>query len=210
MTTRLAPLLSERQCCRSKMTVTSSNSRLLHAMAAASDSVDVRVWEALHQLPYFRPDADGDPEVTGLRQAVAGADVVWIATPEYAGGMPGALKNALDWLVGSGELYGKRIVVLSAAPSEQRGGNARRWVEEVVRMQGAQVRDSFTVALPRGVTDMFVGAVAEKAQARAMRALTERSRLTPNEIPSSAGQPISSAEAANLSSVKWRTATWER
>ena len=151
----------------------SSNSRLLHAMAAASDSVDVRVWEALHQLPYFRPDADGDPEVTGLRQAVAGADVVWIATPEYAGGMPGALKNALDWLVGSGELYGKRIVVLSAAPSEQRGGNARRWVEEVVRMQGAQVRDSFTVALPRGVTDMLVGAVAEKAQARAMRALTE-------------------------------------
>ena len=36
----------------------------------------------------------------------ADADAVWIATPEYAGGMPGALKNALDWLVGSGELYG--------------------------------------------------------------------------------------------------------
>jgi hypothetical protein len=46
-------------------------------------------------------------------------------------------------------------------------------VEEVARMQGAQVMDSFTVALPPGVTDMLVGAVAEKAVARAVRALTE-------------------------------------
>jgi chromate reductase len=82
----------------------SSNSRLLQAMAAATHSLDVQVWHALDQLPYFRPDDDGDPEVMRLRQAVAAADAVWIATPEYAGGMPGALKNALDWLVGSGEL----------------------------------------------------------------------------------------------------------
>jgi chromate reductase, NAD(P)H dehydrogenase (quinone) len=151
----------------------SSNSRLLHDMAAATDSVDVQVWESLDRLPYFRPDADGDPEVTQLRQAVAAADAVWIATPEYAGGMPGALKNALDWLVGSGELYGKRMVVLSAAPSEQRGGNARRWVEEVARMQGAKVLESFTVALTATATDMLVGVVAGQALARAVRALTE-------------------------------------
>jgi len=157
----------------------SSNSRLLHGMAAATDAVEVQVWEALDQLPYFRPDADGTPEVTQLRQAVAAADAVWIATPEYAGGMPGALKNALDWLVGSGELYGKRMVVLSAAPSEQRGGNARRWVEEVAGMQGAQVLDSFTVALPPAVSDLLVGALAEKARARAMRALTASEHATP-------------------------------
>jgi NAD(P)H-dependent FMN reductase len=149
----------------------SANSRLLHAMAAA-DLLDVQVWEALDQLPYFRPEADGDPAVTVLRQAVAAADAVWIATPEYAGGMPGVLKNALDWLVGSGELYGKRIVILSAAPSEQRGGNARRWVDEVVRMQGAEVLDSFTVALPPGTTDVRLRAVARDALARAVRALT--------------------------------------
>ncbi|MBV9170928.1 MAG: NAD(P)H-dependent oxidoreductase [Chloroflexi bacterium] len=149
----------------------SSNSRLLHAMAAASDSVHVQVWQALDRLPYFRPDAEGDSEVTWLRQAVSGADAVCIATPEYAGGMPGALKNALDWLVGSGELYGKRIVVMSAAPSEQRGGNARRWVREVVQMQGAEVLDSFTVALPPGASDPLVGAVAETALARSLGAL---------------------------------------
>ena len=46
--------------------------------------------------------------------------------------MPGALKNALDWLVGSGELFRKPVVVVSAAPSTERGHNARRWVSEVV------------------------------------------------------------------------------
>ena len=61
--------------------------------------------------------------------------------------MPGALKNALDWLVGSGELYGKPVVIMSAAPSAERGHNARRWVAEVVGMQGGVVRDSFTVAI---------------------------------------------------------------
>ena len=69
-----------------------------------------------------------------------------LVTPEYAGGMPGSLKNALDWLVGTGELYEKSLVVISVAPSAERGHNARRWVEEVAGMQGASVRDSFTVA----------------------------------------------------------------
>jgi len=152
----------------------SSNSRLVHAMATAGTSgdVQVRVWQRLERLPYFMPDADGDPEVANLRQSIASADAVWIATPEYAGGMPGALKNALDWLVGSGELYGKPLVVLSAAPSEQRGGNARRWVEDVSRMQGAEILDSFTVALPPATTDVLIGGIAERALARAMHALT--------------------------------------
>jgi chromate reductase len=151
---------------------TSANCRLLLGMAAASDSIDVEVWQALDRLPYFRPDADSDPEVARLRQAVAAADAVWIATPEYAGGMPGALKNALDWLVGSGELYAKPVVVLSAAPSEARGGNARRWVEEVVRMQGARVMDSFSVAVPPGLHE--ARGVAEDAMSRAVRALAAR------------------------------------
>jgi NAD(P)H-dependent FMN reductase len=146
----------------------SSNSRLLHGMAAAATTAEIQVWEGLDQLPYFRPDVEGNAEVAHLRLAIAAADAVWIATPEYAGGMPGALKNALDWLVGSGELYGKRVVVLSAAPSEQRGGNARRWVEDVVRMQGAEVLESFSVALGPGATDAHIREVAEQALARAI------------------------------------------
>jgi NAD(P)H-dependent FMN reductase len=96
--------------------------------------------------------------VASLREAVTRADVLVIATPEYAGGMPGSLKNALDWLVGTGELYGKDVAVLSAAPSPERGGQARAWTETVVRMQGGRVLVSFTVA-PGADPDAVLGEI---------------------------------------------------
>jgi chromate reductase, NAD(P)H dehydrogenase (quinone) len=127
----------------------SSNTALLREVAArAPDGIDI--WAELGELPHFRPDDEGDAHVMSLRRAISSADVVLIATPEYAGGMPGSLKNALDWLVGSGELYGKPVVVTSAAPALERGANARRWVADVAGMQGATVVDSFTVAVRRG------------------------------------------------------------
>jgi NAD(P)H-dependent FMN reductase len=129
----------------------SSNTRLVRDVRRVTGSEhDVTVFELLDALPHFSPDRDQTlASVTELRRAVGDADAVVIATPEYAGGMPGVLKNALDWLVGSGELYDKPAVVLSAAPSADRGGNARASVELTLRMQGARVCDSFTVAVPR-------------------------------------------------------------
>jgi chromate reductase len=122
----------------------SANSALVRAFAAAEPE-HVEVWDELGDLPHFTPDDDGGAPVASLRAAVTRADALLIATPEYAGGMPGSLKNALDWLVGTGELYDKPVAVVSAAPSSERGRQARRWVEEVVRMQGGHVVDSFTV-----------------------------------------------------------------
>ena len=124
----------------------SANTALLRALVAeAPDDIELELWEGLGELAHFRPDADPDAVVDSLHQAIGAADAVLIATPEYAGGMPGSLKNALDWLVGSGGLYEKPVVIVSAAPSVERGHNARGWVEQVARMQGAVVRDSFTV-----------------------------------------------------------------
>jgi hypothetical protein len=111
----------------------SSNSALLRGVGTAAASVDFTLWDELGELPYFGPDRQGDEHVASLRRAIADADAVLISTPEYAGGMPGALKNALDWLVGSGELYGKPVVIMSAAPSAERGtkrsslGRGSRW-----------------------------------------------------------------------------------
>jgi NAD(P)H-dependent FMN reductase len=122
----------------------SSNSALVRAMAA-SDPEHVEIWDGLGALPHFSPDDDGAAPVASLRAAIARADLVLLATPEYAGGMPGVLKNALDWLVGTGELYDKRVAIVSAAPSPERGTNARRWVEETVGYQGSHVIESFTV-----------------------------------------------------------------
>jgi NAD(P)H-dependent FMN reductase len=143
----------------------SGNTRLVEAVAAAApDGVDVIVWGGLAEVPPFRPDAadEGGPAVAELRRLVAAADLVVLATPEYAGGMPGTVKNALDWLVGSGELYGAAVVVVSAAPTAERGQGARRWCEETLRMQGADVRASFSVAL-RGDRDPAALAAASAA-----------------------------------------------
>jgi NAD(P)H-dependent FMN reductase len=122
----------------------SANSALVRAMATARPEA-LEVWDGLGDLPHFTPDDDGGAPVASLRAAVAQADAVLVATPEYAGGMPGALKNGLDWLVGTGELYDKPVAIVSAAPSPERGVNARRWVEEVVGFQGGHVVASFTV-----------------------------------------------------------------
>jgi len=149
----------------------SANSRVLQQAAASAADVQIQVWDGLGLLPLFSPDREADAPVASLRAAVAAADAVWFATPEYAGGMPGALKNALDWLVGSGELYGKRVIVISAAPSLQRGHNARRWVEEVVRMQGAEVVDSFGLAVPPGLDDAHLEPETARAVERILLAL---------------------------------------
>jgi chromate reductase len=156
----------------------STNSVLVGAIASATD--DVGVWDELEDLPHFRPDLPGDAHVDSLRLAVGTADAVLVATPEYAGGMPGALKNALDWLVGSGELYGKPVVIMSAAPAADRGHNARRWTAETVEMQGARVVDSFTVPLTPSDQPGAIARKAETAWERARGALEAANGAAPD------------------------------
>jgi len=153
----------------------SSNTALLRVIRdAASLPDEIALFEALDDIPHFSPDREREPAppaVAALRAALRDADGVLIATPEYAGGMPGVLKNALDWLVGSGELYEKRVVVVSAAPSPERGHNARESLERTLRMQGAPVCESFTVAVPHGQTEAAFAETADDVLMRTRRAL---------------------------------------
>jgi len=107
----------------------SSNAALLRAAAAlAPAGMEFVFYEALGNLPHFNPDLDTDTppkSVKELRALLAACDGVLISSPEYVHGIPGSMKNALDWLVSSGELYGKPVVLLTASPS---GGQwARPW-----------------------------------------------------------------------------------
>ena len=93
----------------------SSNTAFLHTIQrAVCAPVEMHLFNALGSLPPFNPDLDeaAPDSVTSFRAMVADADAVVISTPEYAHGIPGVLKNALDWLVGSGELYRKPVVLL--------------------------------------------------------------------------------------------------
>ena len=154
----------------------SANTALLETMARALDGpTTLHVFAGIDALPHFSTDRDRgplDPAVEEWRAAVGAADAVVIATPEYAGGMPGALKNALDWLVSSGELYEKPAIILSAAPAEERGGRARDGLDVTLTMQGARVRDSFTVVVGRQRTDAALAAAAAATASRLVGALT--------------------------------------
>jgi chromate reductase, NAD(P)H dehydrogenase (quinone) len=101
----------------------SSNLMLLRAAArVAPDGVRIITYDGLGRLPHFNPDLDeegGVPpaSVAELRSLLIAADAVLISSPEYAHGVPGALKNMVDWLVSTGELVGKPVALLNAAPA---------------------------------------------------------------------------------------------
>jgi NAD(P)H-dependent FMN reductase len=101
----------------------SSNAALLRAAAAlAPEGMEFRFYdEQLGNVPVFNPDLDAEgavppPAVQEFRALLAAADGVVVSSPEYAHGVPGALKNALDWIVSSGELEGKPVVLIVASP----------------------------------------------------------------------------------------------
>ena len=103
------------------------------ARAAARSGISVRLDESARGLPPFDPDLEADPptNVQHFRATCVQAEAVLFAVPEYAFGIPGAFKNALDWTVGSGALYRKPVAVLSVAPPG-RGAQVRRALELVL------------------------------------------------------------------------------
>jgi chromate reductase len=113
--------------------------------------VELEYASELAVIPAFNPDLDAHPAVSAFAERVARSDVVIIATPEYAGGIAGALKNALDWLVGAGSLYGKPVVVLSAGTTG--GLHARRQLIQTLTWQGAHVVGELGIAAPRTKSD---------------------------------------------------------
>ena len=129
----------------------SSNTELLRALALlAPASTHVTMYEGLAALPHFNPDLDQDgavpPEpVRALRAQVAFADAIVISSPEYAHGVPGALKNALDWLVSGTEILDKPIGLLNAS---QHSLHAHPSIGETLRTMSANVVAEASVTIP--------------------------------------------------------------
>lgn len=98
----------------------SSNHALLRAIPQVARDCLVEIYDGIATLPHFSPDLDVLPApaaVARLRVLVSAADALVVSSPEYAHGMPGSLKNALDWLVSGVEIAGKPTLVWSASPS---------------------------------------------------------------------------------------------
>ncbi len=104
-----------------------------------ASGVEVNAFDGLGSIPPLNPDRGDDPgeAVLAFRAQIGAADAVVIAAPEYAGAVAGVIKNALDWVVGSGDLYGKPVALLSAGTSG--GVFARRDLMRTLSWQGAHV-----------------------------------------------------------------------
>ena len=130
----------------------SINTAILQAAKRLAPSdAEIVLYRDLAGLPAFNPDDDRDPPpapAATLRAAVGAAEGLVFACPEYAHGLPGALKNALDWLVGSTEFPGKPVMLINAAP---RAFHAQASLREVLSTMSAQlVADAFvTISAPR-------------------------------------------------------------
>lgn len=128
----------------------STNSATLRTAAAlAVAGVTTTLYEGLTLLPAFNPD-DEDPlpaEVLELRAALRRADAVLLSTPEYAGALPGSLKNLLDWTVGGGELYGKPVAWMHVA-AQGRGDAAHASLRTVLGYVGAEILEAECLRLP--------------------------------------------------------------
>jgi NAD(P)H-dependent FMN reductase len=105
--------------------------------------VEVHTYDSLGALPHYDQDVDGaavPASVTDFRAAVAAADALVVATPEYNGSVTGVLKNAIDWASrprGSAAIDGKPVAVVSVSPSPRGAQWAREDLVKILRVAGA-------------------------------------------------------------------------
>lgn len=152
----------------------SSNTALVRAaLASPPPGVETMLYDGLASLPHFSPELDGDAapaSVWNFRAQIASADGVLICTPEYAYGIPGSLKNALDWLVTSGELWRKPVAVLSASPSALGGEKAHAALSLTLSALEAEIAIGASLQIPFVTTKL--NAEKEVADAATRTALT--------------------------------------
>jgi chromate reductase, NAD(P)H dehydrogenase (quinone) len=126
----------------------SSNTALLQAAIGLSPlSVEMKLYKGLGSLPHFNPDLE-ITEISAImdwQAQVKWADGLLICSPEYAHGVPGVLKNALDWLVSDEDFAGKPIALLNAAP---RATHAQASLVEILTTMAGRVVPAASVAIP--------------------------------------------------------------
>jgi NAD(P)H-dependent FMN reductase len=152
--------------------------------AAVARGVAVDDFERLAEIPAFDSDRGEDPieAIDEFRRRIDAADAVLIAAPEYAGGLSGVVKNALDWLVGSATMYRKPVGVISAGTTG--GEHARRMMTQTLTWQGAYVVAELGISAPRTKSaddGRFTDAGTVDAITRLTETLVDTASMTPAE-----------------------------
>jgi chromate reductase, NAD(P)H dehydrogenase (quinone) len=139
----------------------STNTALLRtAQLLAPEETDAVLFEGLGGLPHFDPDLDRDPlppEVDEMRSAVRQAAAILFCTPEYAGDMPGSLKNLLEWAIGDGEpgsIYEKPVAWANASTGPTGAADAHESLRKVLGYAHANLVEEACVVVPVGRSDV--------------------------------------------------------
>lgn len=150
--------------------VSLNKSLLRAAMRLAPPRTSIALYDQVGDLPHFNPDLEGpghealEPEpVKEFRAVLQQSDAILISSPEYAHGVPGSLKNALDWVVGSGELIGKPIGLLKTSPYST---HAHAALTEILTTMDAHVIAEASLTVPlmgRKLADAEIAADPELA-----------------------------------------------
>jgi chromate reductase, NAD(P)H dehydrogenase (quinone) len=139
----------------------SMNRTLLEACVRVAPPLRIEIFAGLDTLPLFNPDLEANlpSSVRALHAAIERAGALLIASPEYAHGVTGVLKNALDWLVSFPPFVDKRVAVFNASP---RSVHADAALREILTTMSANLVTDACLALPLRSTaptvDSIVGA----------------------------------------------------
>jgi len=126
----------------------SLNTAVLRATARlAPPGIEVALYRGLGDLPLFNPDIEvpAPVPVAALREQIVASDALIIASPEYAHGVTGAIKNALDWMVGNESFVHKPVALFNASPRATRAQAALR---ETVSTIAARVVEEASITVP--------------------------------------------------------------
>jgi len=149
---------------------------LAAAKRLAPAGVAIELFEGIARLPFFNSDLETPeslPEaVSAFRQLIGAADGILISSPEYARGVSGLMKNALDWLVGSFEFPGKPVALINTSP---RATHALAAITLTLETMSANVIGNASITLPLlGTANDAESIAANPELAGLLRAAIER------------------------------------
>jgi chromate reductase len=157
----------------------STNAAVMRTAAqVAPGDVETVLYPSIGELPLFNPDNDRegvpvDPRVAEMRRDLAACDALLISTPEYAGAMPAAMKNLLEWTIGDAGTYRKPTAWINAAGAAAPTGaaDAHESLRKVLGYAGADIVEDACVRIPVEralVSDGIIGAPEVRDQIAAV------------------------------------------
>lgn len=145
----------------------STNLHLINAIRSIfAHRLNVQVFTSLAELPQFNPDEDHENPPSFIilfRQLLRSVDGILICTPEYAMGVPGSLKNAIDWTVSSCEFSHKPTALITASSMGQTGHESMLATLKIIE---ANITDDTQLLIPYAKTKIKSDGISDEVTAR--------------------------------------------